>query len=227
LKKRMSYSIIALEGRVKTMEDNKFTIMRDKMVREQLRGRGLKNEKVIEAFCKVPRHYFTDQAIPELAYGDHPLPIGSEQTISQPYIVALMTDALNLEGTERVLEIGTGSGYQAAILAELAKEVYTIERIPELQEKAKNVLDSLGYNNIFYKIGDGAKGWPDKAPFKAIIITAASKRVPDQLLQQLSFGGKLVAPVGTLNEQQLTLLTRKENGFEMQSLGACRFVPLL
>ncbi|MGM0653516.1 MAG: protein-L-isoaspartate(D-aspartate) O-methyltransferase [Bacillota bacterium] len=209
------------------MEENKFAIMRDKMVREQLRGRGFKNEKVMEAFYKVPRHYFTGHALPEQAYGDHPLPIGNGQTISQPYIVALMTDKLNLEGTERVLEIGTGSGYQTVILAELAKEVYTIERIPKLQERAKKVLDSLDYNNIFYKVGDGTKGWPEKAPFRGIIITAASKKVPDELLQQLSVGGKLIAPVGNLNEQKLTVLTRNEDGFEMQSLGGCRFVPLL
>jgi len=209
------------------MEENEFAVLRDKMVRQQLIGRGFNNEKVIEAFYRVPRHYFTDQAMTVQAYGDHPLPIGNGQTISQPYIVALMTDALKLEGTERVLEIGTGSGYQAAILAELAKEVYTIERITGLQEKAKKVLDSLGYNNIFYQVGDGTNGWPEKAPFGGIIITAAVKAVPNELLQQLGLGGNLVAPVGSLDKQELTVLTRNEDGFEKQSLGGCRFVPLL
>ena len=201
--------------------------LRDKMVRQQLIGRGFSNKRVIEAFYRVPRHYFTGEALPEQAYGDHPLPIGEGQTISQPYIVALMTDALNLEDTERVLEVGTGSGYQAAILAELAKEVYTVERIAVLQEKAKKALDSIGYSNIDYKVGDGTKGWPEKAPFGGIIITAAVNKVPDPLLQQLDIGGNLVAPVGSINEQELMVLTRNENGLEEQSLGKCRFVPLI
>jgi len=209
------------------MEEKKYIVLRDKMIRQQLVGRGLKNEKVIEAFYRVPRHYFTDQALPDQAYGDHPLPIGEGQTISQPYIVALMTDALNLEGSERVLEVGTGSGYQAAILAELVKEVYTIERIAELQEKAKKALDSIGYSNINYKVGDGTKGWPEKAPFDGIIITAATNKVPNSLLQQLDTGGNLVAPVGSKTEQELMVLTRHEDGLEEQSLGRCRFVPLL
>ncbi len=209
------------------MDKNNYMALRDKMVRQQLIGRGFNNKRVIEAFYRVPRHYFTGEALPEQAYGDHPLPIGEGQTISQPYIVALMTDALNLEGTERVLEVGTGSGYQAAILAELAKEVYTVERIAVLQEKAKKALDSIGYSNIDYKVGDGTKGWPEKAPFGGIIITAAVNKVPDPLLQQLDIGGNLVAPVGSINEQELMVLTRNENGLEEQSLGKCRFVPLI
>lgn len=209
------------------MGENEFAALRDKMVRQQLIGRGFKNEKIIEAFYRVPRHYFTDETLSQQAYSDHPLPIGEGQTISQPYIVALMTDALKIDSTDKVLEIGTGSGYQAAILAELAKEVYTIERIAELQGKAKKALDSLGYNNIFYKVGNGIKGWPEKAPFGGIIITAALEEVPGELLQQLDVGGNLVAPVGSLTEQELLVLTRYENGFEKQSLGGCRFVPLL
>ena len=209
------------------MDKNNYMALRDKMVRQQLIGRGFNNKRVIEAFYRVPRHYFTGEALPEQAYGDHPLPIGEGQTISQPYIVALMTDALNLEDTERVLEVGTGSGYQAAILAELAKEVYTVERIAVLQEKAKKALDSIGYSNIDYKVGDGTKGWPEKAPFGGIIITAAVNKVPDPLLQQLDIGGNLVAPVGSINEQELMVLTRNENGLEEQSLGKCRFVPLI
>lgn len=209
------------------MEENKLAAQRDKMVRQQLKGRGFKNEKVIEAFYRVPRHYFTDQTMISRAYGDHPLPIGEGQTISQPYIVALMTDALCLEGPGRVLEVGTGSGYQAAILAELAGEVYTVERIAELQGKAKKALDSIGYSNIYYKVGDGTKGWPEKAPFDGIIITAAVNKVPDSLLQQLSTFGNLVAPVGSISEQELMVLTRHENGLEKQTLGRCRFVPLI
>lgn len=201
--------------------------LRDKMVRQQLIGRGFNNKRVIEAFYRVPRHYFAGDVLPDQAYGDHPLPIGEGQTISQPYIVALMTEALNLEGSERVLEVGTGSGYQAAILAELAKEVYTVERIAKLQEKAKKALDSTGYSNIYYKVDDGTKGWPEKAPFGGIIITAAVNKVPDPLLQQLDIGGNLVAPVGSINEQELMVLTRNENGLKEQSLGKCRFVPLI
>jgi len=209
------------------MEEDKYTALRDKMVRHQLEGRGFRNKKVIEAFYRVPRHYFAGDVLPDQAYGDHPLPIGEGQTISQPYIVALMTDALNLEGTERVLEIGTGSGYQAAILAELVKEIYTVERIAILQEKAKKALDSIGYSNIYYKVGDGTKGWPEKAPFGGIIITAAVNKVPDPLLQQLDIGGNLVAPVGSINEQELMVLTRHDDGMEEKSLGRCRFVPLI
>ncbi len=209
------------------MDKNNYMALRNRMVRQQLIGRGFKNEKVLEAFYRIPRHYFTDQALPDQAYGDHPLPIGEGQTISQPYIVALMTDALNLKGTERVLEIGTGSGYQAAIMAELVKEVYTIERIAELQERAKVALNSIGYSNIFYKVGDGTKGWPEEAPFEGIIITAAVRMVPDELSQQLTTGGNLVAPVGNTCEQELLVLTRYEEGFEKQNLGKCRFVPLI
>lgn len=209
------------------MINNNYLALRNRMVRQQLIGRGLKNEKVIEAFYKVPRHLFTGEALPEQAYGDHPLPIGDGQTISQPYIVALMTSALHLDGSERVLEIGTGSGYQAAILAELAKEVCTIERLAKLQEKAKKVLDSLDYTNIYYKVGDGNKGWPEKAPFDGIIITAAIRKVPDLLLQQLAINGNMVAPVGTFEEQELLVLTRHENRMEEKSLGRCRFVPLI
>lgn len=209
------------------MDKNNYMALRDKMVRQQLIGRGFNNKRVIEAFYRVPRHYFAGDVLPDQAYGDHPLPIGEGQTISQPYIVALMTEALNLEGSERVLEVGTGSGYQAAILAELAKEVYTVERIAKLQEKAKKALDSTGYSNIYYKVDDGTKGWPEKAPFGGIIITAAVNKVPDPLLQQLDIGGNLVAPVGSINEQELMVLTRNENGLKEQSLGKCRFVPLI
>ena len=209
------------------MDSDEHYALRDRMIRQQILGRGLKSKEVIEAFYRVPRHYFTGDALPDQAYGDHPLPIGDGQTISQPYIVALMTDALNLASSERVLEIGTGSGYQAAILAELVKEVYTIERIAKLQEKAREALESLGYNNISYKTGDGTKGWPEKAPFDGIIITAATNKVPEQLLQQLGTGGSLVAPVGSINEQELIVITRQSSGIEEKNLGRCRFVPLI
>jgi len=208
------------------VENNKYKAQRDIMVRDQIKGRGFKDEKVIEAFNRVPRHLFVDQVNRDQAYEDFPLPIGKGQTISQPYIVALMTGALDLEGGEKVLEIGTGSGYQSAILAELVSEVYTIERIPELQERAREILKAIGYNNIFYKIGDGIEGWPEKAPFDGVIITAAVREVPSPLLEQLSPGGRIVAPVGGTREQELLILTRGESGFEEQTLGKCRFVPL-
>ncbi|HAA83842.1 MAG TPA: protein-L-isoaspartate O-methyltransferase, partial [Thermodesulfobacterium commune] len=165
-----------------------YRIAREKMVKSQIVARGIKDEKVIQAMLKVPRHLFVEEALRDQAYGDFPLPIGKGQTISQPYIVALMTEALELKGKERVLEVGTGSGYQTAILAEIALWVYTIERDPDLSEKAKKVLLSLGYKNISFKIGDGSLGWPEAAPFDAIIVTAASPQIPQPLVDQLAEG---------------------------------------
>ncbi len=208
------------------MDELEFDRLRDKMIREQIRGRGFDNEKVLQALDNVPRHLFVGEADRGRSYGDYPLPIGKGQTISQPYIVALMTGALDLAGGEKVLEVGTGSGYQSAILAEMAGAVFTIERIPRLQEKAREVLDYIGYDNIFYKIGDGADGWPEEAPFEGIIITAAVREVPPPLLEQLVTGGRLVAPVGGPREQELLRLTSREHGFEKENLGKCRFVPL-
>jgi len=200
---------------------------RERMVEVQLIPRGITDRRMLDAFYKVPRHLFIDPADRSLAYGDHPLPIGLDQTISQPYIVALMTQALNLKGDEKVLEVGTGSGYQAAILAELAGHVYTIERLAPLAEKTEKLLRELGYTNISIKIGDGSKGWPEKAPFDGILVTAAARKIPPILIEQLAPGGRLVIPVGDSWLQELLLLTNEEDGLKKKALCACRFVPLI
>jgi len=197
------------------------------MVKKHLIPRGIKDKRVLEAFYKVPRHLFVDPAQRHIAYGDHPLPIGLEQTISQPYIVALMTQSLELKGHEKVLEIGTGSGYQTAILAELAQHVYTIERLPFLSEKAKKILQELEYNNISFKVGDGTKGWPGEAPFDVILVAAATESVPSPLVEQLSTGGRMVIPVGDILVQNLVLVIKDEKDIEEQNLCGCRFVPLI
>lgn len=177
---------------------------RERMVETQIKARGIKDERVIQAMLKVPRHLFVEEALRDQAYGDFPLPIGEGQTISQPYIVALMTSALELKGPERVLEIGTGSGYQTAILAELVIWVYSIEKYPTLQERAKKILlKELGYKNITFKIGDGTLGWKEASPFDAIIVTAASPQIPLPLIEQLKEGGRIVIPVGDEFSQML------------------------
>ncbi len=177
--------------------------------------------------AKVPRHLFVPEALWHQAYSDRPLPIGYGQTISQPYIVALMTEALELRGDERVLEVGTGSGYQAAILAELAKQVYSVERMPELAKRARRILDRLGYGNVLIRVGDGSKGWPERAPFDAIIVTAGAPKVPKALLQQLKIGGRMVIPVGDEQSQELLKIVRLKDGFQQEELGGCRFVKLI
>jgi len=183
--------------------------LRAEMVEHQLRRRGIRDERVLAAFLKVPRHKFVRPQDLWVAYDDYPLPIGYGQTISQPYIVALMTELLALKGDERVLEVGTGSGYQAAILAELAKEVITIERIPELARRAQRVLTDLGYRNVTVLVGDGSLGAPDFAPFDAIIVTAAAPHPPKALLEQLKDGGRLVIPIGDRTLQELIRFVRK------------------
>ncbi len=197
------------------------------MINQQLIARGIKDEKVLEAFRRVPRHKFVRPEDKDSSYDDGPLPIGQGQTISQPYIVALMTEALEIEGNDKVLEIGTGSGYQAAILAELAREVYSIERVSQLGEITQNKLKDMGYTNIFIKIGDGTKGWGENAPYNAIIITAASPKVPSSLWKQLAMGGRMIIPVGDLTSQNLLLLKKTDKGRVKYNLGGCRFVPLL
>ncbi len=201
--------------------------MRANMVEYQLRRRGIKDERVLQAFLKVPRHKFVRPQDVWHAYEDYPLAIGYGQTISQPYMVAIMTELLELKGDERVLEIGTGSGYQAAILAELAKEVFTIERIPELARKAETVLQELGYTNVKVVFGDGSKGLPEYAPYDAIVVTAAAPRPPQPLLEQLKDRGRLVIPVGTRRLQDLLRITRVGNEFKMENFGPCLFVPLI
>ncbi len=200
---------------------------RERMVETQIAARGIRDPRVLAAMRKVPRHLFVDEALRDQAYGDYPLPIGEGQTISQPYIVALMTEALELKGPEKVLEVGTGSGYQAAILAELARWVYSIERYPSLAHRAKRILEKLGYNNIIIKVGDGTKGWPEAAPFDAIIVTAAGPKIPEPLIEQLKDGGRLVMPVGDEWSQYLIKVTKKGDRLLKENLGAVRFVKLV
>jgi len=199
---------------------------RRNMVEYQIKARGIKDKRVIAAMLKVPRHLFVPEEMRDMAYRDEPLPIGYGQTISQPYIVAYMTEALKLRPEDKVLEIGTGSGYQTAILAELVRDVYTIEIIPELSERAQVTLKNLGYTNIEFLIGDGSKGWPEKAPFDAILVSAAPAEVPPALVEQLQINGRLVIPVGT-DSQELVLIKKTKKGLEKTRLIGVRFVPLI
>lgn len=206
---------------------NNYAIARKKMV-DQLVERGITDRRVIDAMIKVPRHLFVEEAMAAQAYSDSPLPIGEKQTISQPFMVALMTQLLELKGREKVLEIGTGSGYQAAILATVAGRVYTVERIRPLALKARKVLDSLGLLNISLKITDGTYGWEEEAPFDAIMVTAGAPDVPQSLVDQLAPGGKMVIPVGGASEQRLLLMKKNEDGStSREDLGLCRFVKLV
>jgi protein-L-isoaspartate(D-aspartate) O-methyltransferase len=204
-----------------------YRLARERMVKNQLIPRGIADENVLRAMGKIQRHLFVEEALVGEAYNDHPLPIGHKQTISQPYIVALMTEALELTGKEKVLEIGTGSGYQTAILAELADAVYTVERIEPLLEKSKDLLQSLGYKNIFFKAYDGTLGWEDFAPFDAIMVTAGAPKVPDPLLKQLADGGRMIIPIGNKYSQDLIRVTRVKDRFVEKNLGGCRFVDLI
>jgi protein-L-isoaspartate(D-aspartate) O-methyltransferase len=215
--------------RVLTLPKNslKFERQREEMVRKQIEARGVTDRKVLEAMNKVPRHLFISEALWDQAYGDFPLPIGEHQTISQPYIVAEMTQALQLKEEDRVLEIGTGSGYQAAILAEIAFRVYTIERIHSLFRKSRQLFDELRYYNILTKYSDGTIGWENESPFDAIIVTAGAPEVPKFLLNQLSIGGRLVVPVGDQYSQELIKLYKDEKGIHKTNLGGCRFVKLV
>ena len=200
------------------------TMRRQQMV-EVVRGRGVSDARVLDAMGQVPRHLFVPEKVRTQAYEDFPLPIGSQQTISQPYIVALMTSLLDLKGGERVLEIGTGSGYQAAVLSKVAGEVYTIEILGPLSESARKAIAGLGYDNIHFRVGDGYAGWPEAAPFDGILVTAAPEKVPQPLLDQLKVGGKLVIPVGSFF-QDLLVYTRTANGIERKNVAPVRFVPM-
>ncbi|MCK4263877.1 MAG: protein-L-isoaspartate(D-aspartate) O-methyltransferase [Candidatus Aminicenantes bacterium] len=199
---------------------------RERMVKTQLVGRGIKDKRVLEAMRKVARHLFIPENMRSYAYNDEPLPIGEGQTISQPYIVAYMTEALQLNGSERVLEIGTGSGYQTAILNEIVKEVFTLELIGSLSVKAQEVLKELKYVNIFFKIGDGTLGWKEHAPYDAIMVTAAPAGVPKALKEQLKMYGKMIIPIGA-TFQELVLVIREKKKFKIKKLLPVRFVPLV
>ena len=198
---------------------------RERMVVEQVAARGIREERLLDAMRRVPRHLYVPESERDRAYEDRPLPIGHDQTISQPYVVAFMTRSLDLDGDERVLEIGTGSGYQAAILGELAREVYSIEIVAPLAERAKKDLAKQGYENVHVRTGDGYRGWPEHAPFDAIIVTAAPDHVPEPLVEQLAVGGRMIVPVGSLF-QELLFLTKDEEGVERQRTLPVRFVPM-
>jgi protein-L-isoaspartate(D-aspartate) O-methyltransferase len=206
-------------------EERELARLRQRMVRLQLQGRDITDARVLEAMLNVPRHLFISPDLRAHAYSDGALPIRHGQTISQPYIVAFMTQLLELKGSERVLEIGTGSGYQAAVLAEIVRQVYTIEIVPELGREAESVLKKLGYRNIEFRIGDGYDGWPEQAPFDRIIVTAAPEEIPRPLIQQLQKGGRLVCPVGETN-QDLVVLIKEESGITRRSTIPVRFVPM-
>jgi len=201
--------------------------MKNKMLEEQIRGKGIKDEFVLAAMSKVPRHRFVEESLQEQAYNDYPLPIFGGQTISQPYMVALMTECLQLKGGEKVLEVGTGSGYQAAILAEIADKVYSIERDPHLARAACELLNELNYVNVIIKVGDGTLGWREFAPFDGIIVTAGSPVVPQPLQEQLRDGGRLVVPVGSSSFQNLMCIERKGSKLKSQEVCGCTFVPLI
>ncbi len=196
------------------------------MVDLQIRGRGIRDPKVLAAIERVPRHLFVPEDLRAHSYADEPLPIGEGQTISQPYIVAYMTEILKIKGSERILEVGTGSGYQAAILAEIAREVFTVEIVENLSLRAQKTLSDLGYRNLHFHRGDGAKGWPEYAPYDAIMVTAAAARVPDNLAEQLGRSGRMIIPVGT-DFQELVLIRRQKKAFKQERLLSVRFVPLV
>ena len=206
---------------------NNYSLAREKMVKNQLMPRGITNKDVLRVMGKIQRHLFVEESLVSEAYEDYPLPIGQKQTISQPYIVALMTQALELTGREKTLEIGTGSGYQTAILAELSEKVYTIERIKPLMEEAMQLLDELGYTNVMFKAFDGTLGWKEYEPYDAIMVTAGAPKIPQPLLDQLADGGRMVVPVGDKFSQEMIKVIREKDHYKEANLGGCRFVDLV
>lgn len=204
-----------------------FERARERMVEEQLVNRGVSDLRVLAAVSKVERHRFVAEALQSRAYDDKPLPIGERQTISQPYMVGLMTQALELRGEERVLEIGTGCGYQTAVLAELAATVYTVERLAVLAAAARATLDAFGYTNVVTRVGDGSLGWAEEGPFDAILVAAGTPQVPRPLLTQLALGGRLVFPIGEEELQTLVRIRKEEEGLREEYFGDCRFVKLV
>jgi protein-L-isoaspartate(D-aspartate) O-methyltransferase len=218
--------LVILVALYSSVQQTDYAALRKKMVEEQLQQRGIASKRVLDAMGKVERHRFVPDELRDQAYEDHPLPIGEGQTISQPYIVAFMTETLNIKETDRILEIGTGSGYQAAILGELGKEVYTIEIVPSLAQKSGSLLQRLGYKNVFVKMGDGYLGWPDHAPFDVIIVTCSPSHVPKALQDQLKEGGRMIIPVGEKFTQELVLLKKKSGKMSSQSRMPVLFVPM-
>jgi len=208
-------------------EISKYSHIRNEMVKKQIEARGITDARVLNAMKKVPRHLFVNEALTDQAYGDFPLPIGEQQTISQPYIVSEMTQALTLSEKDRVLEIGTGSGYQTAILAEIVYRVYTIERIHDLYIRARRLFDKLRYHNIVTRYSDGTSGWKDESPFDAIIVTAGAPIIPQPLINQLAVGGRMVIPVGDRYSQEMIKIYKDEQGINQINLGGCRFVKLI
>jgi protein-L-isoaspartate(D-aspartate) O-methyltransferase len=209
------------------MDDARYGRERERMVDEQLAVRGVTDPRVLAVLRRIPRHRFVQEALRDRAYGDHPLPIGEEQTISQPFIVGLMTSLLELTGREKVLEVGTGSGYQTAVLAELARRVCSIERLPRLAERARATLEALGYDNVWVRVGNGTLGWPDQAPFDRIIVTAGGPTVPPPLVQQLADGGRMVLPVGSEDNQVLTIVENLGGEIRTTTHSECKFVKLV
>jgi protein-L-isoaspartate(D-aspartate) O-methyltransferase len=208
-------------------DDGRYARERERMVDEQVASRGVTDPGVLAAMRRVPRHRFVQEALRARAYGDHPLPIGEDQTISQPFIVGLMTSLLELTGREKVLEVGTGSGYQTAVLAAVARRVCSIERLPRLAERARALLESLGYDNVWIRVGNGALGWPDQAPFDRIIVTAGGPAIPPPLVQQLAEGGRMVLPVGSPDNQTLTVVDNVGGEIRQRTHGECKFVKLV
>lgn len=221
-------SVLALPQTISALEPDDYARLREDMVRRQIMARGVEDPEVLKAMRKVPRHLFVPEKYRAFSYRDHPLPIGQGQTISQPYVVAFMTEALDLKSHDRVLEVGTGSGYQAAVLAELVKEVYTIEIIEELGKRSRQTLEMLGYRHIHVRIGDGYKGWPEKAPFDAVIVTCAPERIPNALIEQLKDGGRMIIPVGGAGAiQRLVRAIKKKGKLKTKEVMAVRFVPMV
>jgi protein-L-isoaspartate(D-aspartate) O-methyltransferase len=204
-----------------------FARERERMVDEQLARRGISDVRVLEAMRRVPRHLFVEEALRERAYSDHPLPIGEEQTISQPYIVALMTSLLAIDAEQKVLEVGTGSGYQTAVLAALARRVCSIERLSRFAQRARTLLEELGYTNVWIRVGNGTLGWPDEAPFDRILVAAGGPTVPSPLFEQLVEGGRMVVPLGDEWNQTLTLVEKVGDQMVTSGHGECKFVKLI
>ena len=218
---------VLIDFAVSTATEDQYVLKRQQMVVQDIKGRGIKDPVVLEVMDNMPRHLFVDPAYRNQAYADHPLPIGEGQTISQPYVVALMTEALRLRPGDRVLEIGTGSGYQAAVLSEIVKEVYTIEIRKPLADRAQKTLADLGRRNVTAKVGDGYFGWAEQAPFDAIIVTASANHIPPPLIEQLREGGRLIVPLGsTVYYQMLTLATKRKGELDVEQICPVAFVPM-